>query len=133
MTESALERVKSALDAQGQSFHVAEFSESTRTSEEAAAAIGCEVGQIAKSLIFQRKSDGAALLVIASGANRVHEKKLARLAGGAIRRPNADFVRERGKEIWELDWEGTDAHVIDGSKCKDDVLDELKALVWSGI
>ncbi len=40
-------------------------------------------------------------------------------------------VRERCTEIWELNWEHTDAHIIDGSKSKRDVLTELKALIWS--
>ena len=90
----AIGRVEAALNAAGMNFQVAEFSESTRTSEEAAAAIGCDVAQIAKSLIFQRKRDGAAVLVIASGANRVNEKKLAKLLGEKVRRPDADFVRQ---------------------------------------
>ena len=44
---------------------------------------------------------------------------------------DATFVRERSTEIWNLNWEGADAHVIDGSKSKTDVLTDLKALVWS--
>lgn len=44
---------------------------------------------------------------------------------------DATFVRERSTEIWELNWEDTDAHVINGGKSKTDVLTELKALVWS--
>jgi thymidylate kinase len=44
---------------------------------------------------------------------------------------DATSVRERSTEIWELNWEQTDAHIIDGSKSKTDVLSELKALVWS--
>jgi thymidylate kinase len=44
---------------------------------------------------------------------------------------DATSVRERSTEIWELNWEHTDAHIIDASKSKRDVLAELKALVWS--
>jgi hypothetical protein len=44
---------------------------------------------------------------------------------------DAAYVRERSGEIWRLGWEHTDAHLIDGSKSKTDVLTELKALVWS--
>jgi hypothetical protein len=44
---------------------------------------------------------------------------------------NPVSVRERSKEIWELDWKHTDAHIIDTSQSKADVLSELKALVWS--
>ena len=46
---------------------------------------------------------------------------------------NAASVRERSTEIWNLDWEHTDAHIIDASKSKSEVLSELKTLVWSTI
>ncbi len=77
----------------GPNFQVLEFEASTRTSEEAAAAIGCTVAEIAKSLIF-RAADGSPVLVIASGANRVDEKKLRALLGQKIERADADFVRD---------------------------------------
>jgi len=41
------------------------------------------------------------------------------------------FVRERSTEIWELNWQNTDAHVIDGGKSKTEVLTDLKTLIWS--
>jgi prolyl-tRNA editing enzyme YbaK/EbsC (Cys-tRNA(Pro) deacylase) len=85
-------KVQAAL---GPAFQVLEFDESTRTSAEAAAAIGCEVAQIAKSLIFRAATSGRAVLAIASGANRVDEKKLGRLIGEKIARADADFVREK--------------------------------------
>lgn len=65
---------------------------SARTSQEAADALGVQVGQIAKSVIFRRQADGAAVLVVASGDRRVDEKKVAALVG-AIRRADADFVK----------------------------------------
>jgi Cys-tRNA(Pro) deacylase len=77
----------------GPDFQVLEFEASTRTSQEAAAAIGCAVAEIAKSLIF-RAADGRPVLVIASGANRVDEKKVRALLGQKIERADADFVRE---------------------------------------
>ena len=77
----------------GPEFQVLEFEASTRTSQEAAAAIGCTVAEIAKSLIF-RSADGRAVLVIASGVNRVDEKKVRALLGQKIERADADFVRE---------------------------------------
>jgi prolyl-tRNA editing enzyme YbaK/EbsC (Cys-tRNA(Pro) deacylase) len=77
----------------GERFAVLEFDESTRTAEDAAAAIGCTVAQIAKSLVF-RTGSGRAVLVVASGANRVDEKKVAALIGEPIGRADADFVRE---------------------------------------
>jgi prolyl-tRNA editing enzyme YbaK/EbsC (Cys-tRNA(Pro) deacylase) len=74
---------------------VVEHEQTTRTSAEAAEAVGCELGQIAKSLIFKGKQSGKALLVIASGLNRVDEKKLRALAGEKVERPDADFVRQK--------------------------------------
>jgi thymidylate kinase len=44
---------------------------------------------------------------------------------------DANTVRERSTEIWEIDWEQTDAHIIDASKPKEEVLIELKSLIWS--
>lgn len=72
-----------------------EFPAATRTSAEAAAAIGCTVGQIAKSLVFRACKSDRAVLVIASGANRVDEKAVAARLGEAIGRADADFVRAR--------------------------------------
>lgn len=79
---------------------VTTFSESTRTSAEAAAAVGCTVAQIAKSLVFRSRATGTPVLVVASGANRVDEKAVARvladrIGGGGIERADADFVRDK--------------------------------------
>ena len=63
-----------------------------RTSQEAAAALGVAVGQIAKSVIFRRRSDGRVVLVVASGDRRVDEKKVAAITG-ALGRADADFVK----------------------------------------
>ena len=78
----------------GPAFEVVEFEESTGTAIDAAAAIGCSVGQIAKSLVFRTKGDGRSVLIIASGANRVDEKKAGTLVGEKLKRADADFVRE---------------------------------------
>jgi prolyl-tRNA editing enzyme YbaK/EbsC (Cys-tRNA(Pro) deacylase) len=83
-------KVQAAL---GPAFQVVEFEASTRTSEDAAAAIGCTVAEIAKSLVFKSASGGP-VLVIASGVNRVDEKKVRALLGEKIGRAEADFVRE---------------------------------------
>jgi prolyl-tRNA editing enzyme YbaK/EbsC (Cys-tRNA(Pro) deacylase) len=77
----------------GKRFEVLEFDASTRTAEDAAAAIGCSVAQIAKSLVF-RAQGGGPVLVVASGAHRVDEKRIAALVGEPISRADADFVRE---------------------------------------
>lgn len=87
-------RVAEALRAAGLPNEILELSESTRSSAEAAAALGCDVAQIAKSVVF-RSGAGRAVLVVASGANRVDEGKLAALLGERILKADADFVRER--------------------------------------
>ncbi len=85
-------KVQAAL---GDRFEVMEFDASTRTAADAAAAIGCEVAEIAKSLIFRGANSGRAVLIIASGADRVDEKKAAAAVGEPIARADADFVREQ--------------------------------------
>lgn len=87
------QKVQDALRARGFRNEVIEFAASTRTSAEAAAAVGCTVEQIAKSLVFVGKSSGQPLLVIASGGNRIDEKKVQALVGEKIVRADADFVR----------------------------------------
>ncbi|MEQ9606412.1 MAG: YbaK/EbsC family protein [Kiloniellaceae bacterium] len=88
-------RMQAAIQDAGFAFQVREFPASTRTSEEAAAAIGCGVAQIAKSMIFRAAETGRPVLVMASGANRVDEKAVARLLGEKLARADADFVRAR--------------------------------------
>lgn len=73
---------------------VVEFEQPTRTSAEAATAIGCTVAEIAKSVVFRAKPSGQAVVVVASGDNRVCEHKVSRLVGERLGRANADFVRE---------------------------------------
>ena len=89
------QRVQAALDKAGIAAEVMEFPETTRTAEEAAAAIGCTVAQIAKSLVFRGAEKGRPVLVIASGVNRVDERKVTALLGEAIEKPDAEFVRQR--------------------------------------
>ena len=88
------QRVQAALAAFGLDLVVMEFSESTRTAQKAAEAVGCQVGQIVKSLIFQRQPSGKAILVAASGGNRVNEKQIKVMLGEKIVRADADFVRQ---------------------------------------
>ncbi|AWU93748.1 YbaK/EbsC family protein [Azospirillum ramasamyi] len=87
-------RVQSLLDDIGLGHRVIEHEGSTRTSEDAANSVGCEVAQIAKSLIFRTKETGRPVLVVASGANRVDEKAVGRLLGEKIERADPEFVRE---------------------------------------
>jgi prolyl-tRNA editing enzyme YbaK/EbsC (Cys-tRNA(Pro) deacylase) len=84
-------RVQAAL---GEKYQVLEFDAGTRTAADAAAAIGCTVAEIAKSLVFKAAS-GRAVLVVASGVNRVDERRVALLLGEKIGRADAAFVREK--------------------------------------
>jgi prolyl-tRNA editing enzyme YbaK/EbsC (Cys-tRNA(Pro) deacylase) len=86
-------RVRAALAAAGLVAEIKEFDASTRTSADAASAIGCTIDQIAKSLIFKGADSGQAILIIASGGNRVDEKKVARVLGEKIGKADAEFVR----------------------------------------
>ena len=87
-------RVSQALAALGHTQAPRWLEVSARTSQEAADALGVQVGQIAKSVIFKRKSDAAAVLVVTSGDRRVDEAKVAALTG-ALGRADAAFVKER--------------------------------------
>lgn len=90
---TALRIQRLLLDAQVDA-RVVEFEQPTRTSAEAAAAIGCSVAEIAKSVVFKGKATAQAVVIIASGDNRVSEKKVAELVGEKMSRADADFVRE---------------------------------------
>lgn len=92
-SKGSVARVREALARFGLETEIREFDASTRTSADAAAAIGCTVAQIAKSVIFRAKAAGQPVLVIASGVNRVDEKKLEAAVGDKIGRADPDFVR----------------------------------------
>ena len=79
----------------GPRFEVMEFEASTRSAAEAAAAIGCTVGQIAKSLVFRATISDRTVIVITCGTNRVHESIIATHLGETIERATANFVRDR--------------------------------------
>lgn len=93
LKESA-QRVQRRLSELGYSNKVVELPDSTRTAQEAADTIGCEVAQIAKSIIFRLKNSDNPLLVVASGANRVNGKLLSNLLNDKLLKADADFVRE---------------------------------------
>jgi len=92
---TSAQRVQEALQKLGFACQVVELPQSTRTSAEAAQAVGCQVGQIAKSVIFRTKQTGRPVLAIASGVNRVNEKTLAALVGEPVEKADADFVRQQ--------------------------------------
>ncbi len=72
-----------------------EFDAGAGAAADAAAAIGCEVAEIAKSLIFRAEPSGRAAPLIASGAKRVDERKVGEILGERIVRADADFVCEK--------------------------------------
>ncbi|MCM0756205.1 YbaK/EbsC family protein [Desulfovibrio aminophilus] len=91
----AARRVQDFLDARGLRLEVVELPGSTRTAAEAAQAVGCQVAQIAKSLVFRGEASGDPVLVVASGVNRVDLKRVAALLGEHVGKADAVFVRER--------------------------------------
>ena len=92
---ASVRRVEEALAAAGGGHKVIALAQSARTSAQAASAVGCQVDQIAKSLVFRGAESQRAVLVIASGANRVDEGKVAALIAEPVGRADADFVRQR--------------------------------------
>ena len=92
---ASAQKVQDALVAAGVECKVMELPDSTRSAQEAAEAVGCEIGQIVKSLVFQGRKSGEPLLVLTSGANQVNEKKIGELIAEPIKKASADFVREK--------------------------------------
>jgi prolyl-tRNA editing enzyme YbaK/EbsC (Cys-tRNA(Pro) deacylase) len=91
---ASAQKVQDALNAMGFAMQVVELPASTRTAVEAAQAVGCDVGQIVKSLIFKGRDSGRPLLLLVSGANRVDLEKAAVAVGEALDKADADFVRQ---------------------------------------
>jgi prolyl-tRNA editing enzyme YbaK/EbsC (Cys-tRNA(Pro) deacylase) len=89
------QKIQDALRAAGAAFEVVELPDSTRTAVDAARAIGCSVAQIAKSIVFRTSAGKQPVMVVASGAHRINEKKVAEAVGATIEKADADFVREK--------------------------------------
>ena len=88
------QKVQHVLAEKGLTCEVVELSSSTRTANDAANTIGCEVAQIIKSLLFCSTKTKQPVLVLASGINRVDEKIIAKWVGEKIIKADADFTRE---------------------------------------
>ncbi len=88
-------KVQEALAAGGFSNTVVELPDSARSAADAAAAVGCDVAQIVKSLVFRARDSGRSILVVASGSHRVDEGLVAAVVGEQIEKATAEFVRER--------------------------------------
>jgi prolyl-tRNA editing enzyme YbaK/EbsC (Cys-tRNA(Pro) deacylase) len=90
---SSAKRVQEILNASGKNYMVMELPDSTRTAKEAAQAIGCEVNQIVKSIVFTALRTRRAILVLASGTNRINEIKISSIIEEPIVKADGDFVR----------------------------------------
>lgn len=93
LTKSA-QSVQAALALKGLESKVVELASSTRTAQDAAISIGCDVAQIVKSLIFKTQRTNKPVLILASGPNRVNEKIIELHLGEKIDKADADFARE---------------------------------------
>ena len=93
-----VQRVTAVLSERGHPHAPRMLDDAARTAQQAADALGVALGQIAKSIIFRRKSDDAAVLVVTSGDLRVDEKKVQAIVcadGGKLGRADADFVKDK--------------------------------------
>jgi prolyl-tRNA editing enzyme YbaK/EbsC (Cys-tRNA(Pro) deacylase) len=92
MSGSSVERVRAALLAAGHPDTIAAFPEGTRSAADAAAAVGCDLAQIAKSIVL--RAGARAVLVVASGANRVDVDKVGAAIGQPVKRADGGWVRD---------------------------------------
>ena len=90
---ASAQRVQDRLAELGFGNQVVEMPDTARSAADAAASCGCEVAQIAKSIIFRAAVSNRAVLVMASGVNRVDEEKIATALGEELAKADADFVR----------------------------------------
>lgn len=95
LTSPSVERVREALSRAGLADTIVELPGAARTARAAADYLGCEIGQIANSLVFHAEASDAALLVMSSGAKRVDVARLAALVGEPVGKADADFVRSQ--------------------------------------
>ncbi|MBI4697176.1 MAG: YbaK/EbsC family protein [Gammaproteobacteria bacterium] len=95
LTNDSARRIQAALAARGAPFAVIELPTSARTAAEAAAALGCTIAQIAKSIVFRSADDDSPVLVVASGVNRIDERRVESLIARPIAKADAAYVRAR--------------------------------------
>jgi prolyl-tRNA editing enzyme YbaK/EbsC (Cys-tRNA(Pro) deacylase) len=93
LTNPSVERVRHALERAGMDAEIVELPGAARTAKAAADFLGCDIAQIANSLVFHAQATDSAVLVMSSGASRVDTAKLAQLVGEPIGKADADFVR----------------------------------------
>lgn len=90
----SLKRVRAALETAGITAEILEMTEGTRTAQDAARAVGCEVDQIAKSIIFRGEDTGHVVLFLTAGGNQVDAGKAAAVAGQMLGKADAQQIRE---------------------------------------
>jgi len=95
LSSKTAQKFQEMLNEYGVELKVVEFDQSTRTAKEAADAVGCELGQIAKSIVFKSGKTNRPILVITSGVNRVNENKITEYIGEPLKKPDATFIQER--------------------------------------
>ncbi len=93
ITSKSAQKVNDILKDYGIDTKIVQFPESTRTAQEAANAIGCDIAHIVKSLIFCTEKTHQPILVLTSGINRVNEKIIESLVGEKIKKADAEFTR----------------------------------------
>jgi len=93
LTNPSVERVRAALERAGMPAEIVELPGAARTAKAAADFLGCEVAQIANSLVFRAEASDTAVLVMSSGACRVDLARLARVLGEPVGKADAEFVR----------------------------------------
>jgi prolyl-tRNA editing enzyme YbaK/EbsC (Cys-tRNA(Pro) deacylase) len=89
----SLKRVKRAAEEAGLEIEILEMAEGTRTAADAAAAAGCEIDQIVKSIVFRGEDDGQVLLFLTAGGNRVDDRKASAVAGEPLGKADAALIR----------------------------------------
>jgi len=93
LSSPAVVRVATALRAAGIDSPIVELPGAARTAKLAAEFLGCEVAQIANSLVFRGAHTSTPILVMSSGARRVDTEKLARIVGEPMAKADAEFVK----------------------------------------
>ncbi|WP_226780798.1 YbaK/EbsC family protein [Oceaniglobus trochenteri] len=89
----SMKRVRAALEAAGVASEIVEMAAETRTAQQAAEAAGCEIDQIAKSIVFRDEASGRAVLFLTAGGNRVDDAKASALVGAPLGKADAALIR----------------------------------------
>jgi prolyl-tRNA editing enzyme YbaK/EbsC (Cys-tRNA(Pro) deacylase) len=93
LSSPSVERVRQALQRAGVAADIVELPGAARSARAAAEFLGCDVAQIANSLVFRAETSGSAVLAMCSGARRVDTLALEKLVGEPVAKADADFVR----------------------------------------